>query len=71
MKRISSSILMTLASSSAAFAANPVTESGGLLTTIFVGFFAVVLIGQLIPGLILLGSMIKGLWESRLNVHEN
>ncbi len=39
------------------------TGSASLLVTIFLGFGALIVIGQLMPGLILFFSMLKGLLE--------
>ena len=71
MKRISTSILMSLIYAGAAFAADTSTQSSGLLANIFIGFFALIVLGQLIPGLLLLVSMFKGLWETKINAPTN
>lgn len=44
-------------------ATGPEAEGSSLITKIFLGFFALIVATQLIPGLILLGSLIKSLFS--------
>ena len=63
MKTISKAIALSLAASSSAYAAAG-TASGeaGLLVYLFAGFFAVIIITQLVPATILLFGMLKGIF---------
>jgi hypothetical protein len=55
--------LVLLSNASLAFAAEGQSGELGLGTFIFLGFFAVILVFQAIPGIILLYSMLKGLFS--------
>lgn len=63
MKNILRNSLVALFTfSSAAFAANGVTDSqGGLLLSLFIGFFALILVFQIVPAFLLCVGMVKGL----------
>jgi hypothetical protein len=62
MKEIIKSVLLVLIGTvTVAHAGDVQGEGGSLLVTLFLGFGAVILVFQLVPGMILLGSMIKGL----------
>jgi hypothetical protein len=64
MKELIKSVMLVLIGTAAVAHAGEIqTEGGGLLVTLFLGFWAVILVFQLVPGLILLGSMIKGLFS--------
>ncbi|KIH75463.1 hypothetical protein GFER_16870 [Geoalkalibacter ferrihydriticus DSM 17813] len=55
--------LIVLVGATSAFAASGgELEGASLVTKIFFGFFALIVATQLIPGLILLGSLLKGLF---------
>jgi hypothetical protein len=54
--------LVLLSNASLAFAAGEQSGGLGLGTYIFLGFFAVILVFQAVPGIILLSSMLKGLF---------
>ena len=66
MKRTLSTLIITAASASTTFAANSanaVEGSGfGLVTLAFLGFFALIIATQLIPGLTLFISGAKGIF---------
>jgi hypothetical protein len=63
MKTITRHTLAILFASSPALAAGGAEGGGnGLLVTCFLGFGALILVGQIIPGLMLFGSMIKELF---------
>ena len=50
--------------SSSAFAAGTTSASGGgLLLSLFVGFFALIIVCQLVPATIMLVGMLKGLFS--------
>lgn len=63
MKNILRNSLIALFTfSSAAFAANGVADSqGGLLLSLFIGFFALILVFQIVPAFLLCVGMVKGL----------
>jgi hypothetical protein len=54
-------MLILIGTATVAHASGIQAEGGNLLVTLFLGFGAVILVFQLVPALILLGSMIKGL----------
>ncbi len=56
--------LSLIACSSASAAAGTVAEDAGLLVYLFAGFFAVIIISQLVPASILLFGMLKGIFAS-------
>ena len=57
--------LMLIASASAAYAAaGAADQNAGLLVYLFAGFFAVIIITQLVPAAILLFGMLKGVFSS-------
>jgi hypothetical protein len=65
MKAIIKAIAITLLASSSAFAAaGSASEDAGLLVYLFAGFFAVIIITQLVPATILLIGMLKGIFAS-------
>lgn len=56
-------ISLMAGSASAAYAAQGAeTEGAGLLAYLFVGFFALIVVSQLVPAMILFFGMIKGLF---------
>ena len=56
--------------SSSAFAAGPVADSSGsFLITLFVGFFALIVVFQLVPAILMFIGMVKGLFSSKTKVH--
>jgi hypothetical protein len=61
MKEIIRNIMLLLVgTATVAHAGAGQGEASSFLVTLFLGFFAVIIVFQLVPGLILLGSMIKG-----------
>jgi uncharacterized membrane protein len=57
-------ILLTIAGSSSAFAGTAAgAEENGWLWLVFLGFAALVVVFQLVPSMILLGAMLKGLFS--------
>ena len=56
---------MIISSTSAAYAAtNAQSEGAGILTYFFIGFFALIIVSQLVPAMILFVGMVKGLFAS-------
>ena len=65
MKTMKMLISMVVGSASAAFAASGVQgEGSGILAYFFVGFFALIIVTQLVPAMILFFGMVKGLVSS-------
>jgi len=66
MKRIiTQTTFLTMLYAGNAFAAGGGTESGfGFLGFLFLGFLAAILAWQLLPGLVLFGATLKGLFQS-------
>lgn len=63
MKTALRTLIATLAATGTALAASGAeSEGNGFLVTIFLAFGALVIVFQLIPGILLFGSMIKGLF---------
>jgi hypothetical protein len=58
---IRNAMLLLIGTATVAQAGSMPAEGGSFLVTLFLGFFAVIVVFQLVPALILLGSMIKGL----------
>jgi len=54
-------IIATLATTTTAFAANGAAEEPGILVWGFMGFCAVILVGQLVPAAMLVIGAVKGL----------
>ena len=42
-------------------ASNAPAEDGGMFVWIFLGFFAVIVVGQLVPAIVLMTGLVKGL----------
>ncbi len=63
-------ILMTIVSASlvsvACAAAAPQDQGGSLLLTLFIGFFALIVVFQLVPACILFIGMLRGLFSREL-----
>lgn len=66
MKKTLRNTLITLAifSSSAFAAGSAATGESGLLVSLFVGFFALIIVFQFVPAVLLMVGMIKGLFGS-------
>lgn len=75
MKATLKVIIALLAASGTAFAASSAEfEANGFLVTLFLAFGVLIIVFQLTPGLILFGSMLKGLFshtvgEISMNTH--
>lgn len=64
MKTTARALFAFLAASGTALAASSAeSEANGFLVTLFLAFGALVIAFQLLPGLILFGSMMKGLFS--------
>jgi hypothetical protein len=65
MKTMRLFVTLMMGSASAAFAAAESQGEGmGILIYMFVGFFALIIVAQLVPAIILFSSMIKGLFRA-------
>ncbi len=65
-KSMLTAMTMLLCSGNAAFAAlNPEAEAFGLMAQLFLSFLALLIVTQLIPGVLLLTSMLKGLFSRK------
>ncbi|WP_305044578.1 hypothetical protein [Geoalkalibacter sp.] len=64
MKKISmmTAALLTVAGQALAAPAGEASSSG-LMTWMFFAFFALILVAQLVPGLLMLGAALKGLFS--------
>lgn len=64
MKTTAAALIAVLAASGTALAASGAeAEANGFLVTLFLAFGGLVIAFQLVPGLILFGSMIRGLFS--------
>jgi hypothetical protein len=62
MRTIINTIMATIATTTTAFAANgAANEEPGILAWGFIGFCAVILVGQLVPAAMLIIGAVKGL----------
>ncbi len=65
MKTMKVLLSMVIGSASAAYAATGIQDEGtGVLAYFFVGFFALIIVTQLVPAMILFFGMVKGLFSS-------
>ncbi len=63
MKNIIRNTLLILSCSSSAYAAvDAGAEGGSFLLTLFIGFFALIIVFQLVPAVILFVGLLKGLF---------
>jgi hypothetical protein len=60
--RIMTTVMLLVGAGTAFAAAGEEISGASLITKIFLGFFALIVATQLIPGLIMLGSLLKGLF---------
>jgi hypothetical protein len=66
MKTMQILISMVAGSTSAAYAAvGTQNEGGGVLTYFFIGFFALIIVSQLLPAMIIFFSLVKGIFSGR------
>jgi hypothetical protein len=64
MKTLRMMVTMMAGSASAAFAASGVqSQETGILVYFFIGFFALIIVSQLVPALILFIGMVKGVFS--------
>jgi hypothetical protein len=61
MRATINTIIATIATTTTAFAANGAAEEPGILAWGFMGFCAVILVGQLVPAAMLVIGAVKGL----------
>lgn len=65
MRTLISTIIVALASATPALAASGNDAKGsGILIFLFLGFAALIIVFQFIPGMVLFASMLKGLFTS-------
>jgi len=60
--------LFTLSSSAFAAGSTLPSSEGGLMLSLFVGFFALILVFQLVPATIMLIGMVKGVLSGKTQV---
>ena len=66
MKTMQMLISMVAGSTSAAYAAVGTHNDGaGVLTYFFIGFFALIIVSQLVPAMILFFSLVRGVFSRR------
>jgi hypothetical protein len=66
MKTMQILISMVAGSTSAAYAAvGTQNEGAGVLTYFFIGFFALIIVSQLVPAMIIFFSLVKGIFSGR------
>ena len=53
--------IMGIIAPATAFAASGLTEDSGIFVWIFLGFFAVIVVGQILPAIMLMTGLVKGL----------
>ena len=71
MTALCSAMILTLATSTGAFAATTQkVYSSGILVLVFIGFVALVVVVQMIPAIITLCGMVKGLAQNRKSAAE-
>ncbi|WP_303720857.1 hypothetical protein [Malonomonas rubra] len=69
-KMLRNALIALFTCSSSAFAASTATSTeGGFLLSLFIGFFSLILVFQLVPATIMLIGMIKGLWSGKTQIH--
>lgn len=59
--RTLAALIGTIAPATAFAAANTPAESNGIFVWIFLGFFAMIVVGQLIPAVMLIIGLVKGI----------
>lgn len=60
--------IFTLSAVFPAFAAAPAKEGGSLLLTLFIGFFALIVVFQLVPACLLFVGIVKGLFARKHDI---
>ncbi|MDW7643472.1 MAG: hypothetical protein SCI25_00360 [Desulfuromonadales bacterium] len=71
MKNLYNALLSILIFTGSAFAAGPAIESQGILIPLFIGFAALILLNQFVPGLLRLTSLFKGVSHTSINRRVN
>ena len=67
MKAIANALIVTIATASSALAASgAAADEGGFLTPLFLAFGAAIIALQVVPAVLLLGSMVKGLFSAKV-----
>lgn len=61
MRRLTAAVAATMATAAPAFAAPEYTDHSGLLVWAFLGFCAVIVVAQVMPALMMMVGMAKGL----------
>lgn len=56
--------------STAVAAAAPADQGGSMLLTLFIGFFALIVVFQLVPACLLFAGILKGLFSSKKEVEQ-
>lgn len=65
-------LIALLTASTSAFAAGSVADSGNsFLLTLFIGFFTLIIVFQLVPATLMFIGMVKGLFSSKAQVHHS
>ena len=59
--RIATAVVATMATAAPAFAAPTYTDNSGLLVWSFLGFCAVIVVAQVMPAVMMMVGMVKGL----------
>lgn len=69
-KNLRNALIVLLVSSTSAFAAAETAGTeNGLLLSLFIGFFALILVCQLVPATLMFIGMVKGLLSGKTQVH--
>lgn len=63
-------IFTTTAVSTSVAAAAPADKGGSLLLTLFIGFFALIVVFQLVPACLLFVGILKGLFSKKQDVEQ-
>ena len=61
MRTLITTIIGTLAPTAAMAASGATEEGSGIFVWIFLGFFAVIIVGQMIPAVLLMTGLVKGI----------
>lgn len=69
-KMLRNTLIALFTCSTSAFAAEAAASTdSGFLLSLFIGFFALILVFQIVPAAIMLFGMIKGLLSGKTQVH--
>ena len=61
MKALIATIMGTIAPATAFAASGAADDGSGLFVWIFLGFFALIIVGQLVPAIMLITGLVKGI----------